>query len=761
VNYDGRSLYEKIGIVVRSGGWRRSRGVRLAIAISLTLILAALFPQAQSPQNVTGYSIGSLWTNSDVIAPFSFRLLKSEQRKRQDINKALENFYPVFIVDSSAKRRTLDTIEKTFGRIQELVSSTDIPRTDSLDNILSGLGLTHEEKKAFIDIIPITTPQVTSAGKPIVVAQTMNEIADKLLSDAYLTSSIPSAYSTNADQKIVIRKRGNEEQVVLAKNILTKDAIRNALVSAIEKKMHGSADEKNAYVKISSSLLIPNLSYSAEATDESRKAIIDRVPKTEGVIQEGQKIIGKNEVITPEAKAALESLAQARIDLGGQAAVAARALGTVGHVAIIVLLFILYVKFIRRRIYKDNAQLLLISLILIFPAFLAYLSVGIQTSFPIEYLILIPVTAMLLTVLFDSRTGFYGTVIVALLVAGIRGNDYNVALAGLSAGAFAAYTVRDLRSRSQLFTSIGYIFLGYSIAILALAFERGAPFLEIGMELAAAAGNAVISPVITLGVVFVVESLFDTLSDLRLADLNDINHPLLRRLSTEAPGTYHHTMLVAQLAENAALAIGANALLAKVGAMFHDVGKLESPEDFIENQSHENIHDSISSHESAARVRAHVTRGIVVAKQAKLPQKILDFIPMHHGTLRISFFYQKALETANGVPLDENLFRYPGPKPNTKETAIVMLADASEAVARTLSLRVEDPTIELLEQELSKLFRERIADGQLDECDLTLHDLVIVQSVFARLLIGSFHSRITYPQARQFIQSREGKTVAA
>jgi putative nucleotidyltransferase with HDIG domain len=751
MKYAGKSFYEKIGIAIRSDGWRRSKAARLIIAITLTILLALLFPQAQSPQNVTGYSVGALWTSSDVTAPFSFRLLKSEQRKRQEITKALENFYPVFVIDSSARRASVDSIDKALERLSVFSESIkNSPEAiDSFEHYYSSLGLSTEEIQNLESFIKKNDTRIflSSANNTALSIGTdvHNDVA-KLLSDSYIISSLPSAYSANAEQKIAIRIRANEEQVIPVRDLLTKEAVQNRLLTGHD--IHAPQEIKTALSKIVTVHITPNLSYSADATEESRKSIIDRVPKTEGVILEGQKIIGKNEVITPAAKAALESLAQARIDLGGPSAIVARALGTAGHVAIIVLLFVLYVKFIRRRIYKDNAQLLLISLILIFPAFLAYLSVGIQTSFPIEYLILIPVTSMLLTVLFDSRTGFYGTVIVALLVAGIRGNDYNVALAGLSAGAFAAYTVRDLRSRSQLFKSIGYIFLGYSIAITALAFERGAPLADIGLELAAAAGNALISPVLTLAFVFIVEATFDTMSDLRLADLNDINHPLLRRLAMEAPGTYHHTMLVAQLAENAALAIGANALLAKVGAMFHDVGKIASPADFIENQSHENIHDSISSHESAARVRAHVTLGVDLARKEKLPEKIVDFIPMHHGTLRISFFYQKALDGASGGTLDENLFRYPGPKPNTKETAIVMLADASEAIARTLSIRIEEPTIELIEHDLALLFRERIADGQLDDCDLTLHDLVIVRNVFARLLIGSFHTRITYPQAQ-------------
>ena len=751
MKYSGKFFFEKIGIAIRSDRWRRSKAARIILAIALTLLLAVLFPQAQSPQNVTGYSVGSLWTSADVTAPFSFRLLKSEQQKRQDITKALDNFYPVFVIDSNAKQTTFDSFEKALSELRELAerSKENSKTSDLLEKLSSSYGLSSGETVSLSSSLSIDEKRYTAKQNYASIITQLENAISKFFFASYIVAGMPSAYSGNPDQKIAVRKHASEEQIIAAHDLLTQESAKNRLFELIEREVHAPKDVKTALAKISAASLVPNLSYSAEQTDESRKNIIDRVPKTEGVVLEGQKIIGKGEVITPAAKAQLESLAQARIDLGGSGAIAARALGTIGHVAIIVLLFVLYVKFIRRRIYKDNAQLLLISVILIFPALMAYVSVGIHTSFPLEYLILIPVTSMLLTVLFDSRTGFYGTVIVALLVAGIRGNDYNVALAGLSAGAFAAYTVRDLRSRSQLFKSIGYIFLGYFIAITALAFERGAPLKDIGLELGAAAGNALISPVLTLGLVFLVELLFDTMSDLRLADYNDINHPLLRRLALEAPGTYHHTMLVAQLAENAALAIGSNALLAKVGAMFHDVGKIATPADFIENQSHENIHDSISASESAARIKAHVSMGKELARKERLPEKIIDFIPMHHGTLRISFFYQKALGLmASGGTLDDSLYRYPGPKPNTKETAIVMLADASEAIARTLAMRVDEPTVELIEHELAALFRERIADGQLDECDLTLHDLVIIRSVFARLLIGTFHSRISYPQVQ-------------
>ena len=463
---------------------------------------------------MTGYSVGALWTSSDVIAPFNFRLLKDQTKYRNEVSKSLENYYPVFVLDTSAKHRSIESLNFLFS---SLAVSPDSSRQnkDSLQKMLSVAELSSDE-------ITLVTTYLT--GLQPVTAKEVNPAFDRLITPVtklydkdYFYNNIPSEYQA-PERKIALRKRANTEEITTVSELLSFETAKNHLTEVYDKSLRLKSEVRNALIKLVASTLIPNIAYDQDASEQSRKVILSRVPKTEGIILEGQKIIGKGEVITPEAKTALESLSEARIEQGGTAALVGRALGTIGQVFIIVSLFVLYLKFIRRKIYKDNAQILLISLILIFPALLAYASVVIHTSFPLEYLILIPVSSMLLTVLFDSRTGFYGTVIAALLVAGIRGNDYNVALAGLSAGAFAAYTVRDLRSRSQLFTSIGFIFLGYFIAITALSFERGTPLNELWMQLAAALGNSLISPVLTLGAVFVVEVIFDTMSDLKLSD---------------------------------------------------------------------------------------------------------------------------------------------------------------------------------------------------------------------------------------------------
>jgi putative nucleotidyltransferase with HDIG domain len=381
----------------------------------------------------------------------------------------------------------------------------------------------------------------------------------------------------------------------------------------------------------------------------------------------------------------------------------------------------------------------------------AYLARELDVNAPIEYLIFVPAASMLLTIIFDSRVGFYGTVIIAFLTAGIRGNDYTIALASLVAGALSVYTVRDVKNRTQIFRSLGFIALGYTIAILAIGMERFAPVHVILEQLTFGVTNAIISPVLTYGLLIFFERVFKVTTDLTLMELSHFNHPLLRQLSEQAPGTYHHSMTMASLAEAAALAVKANEVLARVGAYFHDVGKVVKPTYFVENQKgSRNKHDKLAPRMSSLIISAHVKDGIALAREHNLPEEVIDFIPMHHGTTRIEYFYNKALHLAQGsedeTKVDEikdQDYRYPGPKPQTKETGILMLADGIEASARTL----DDPSPQKLEALIDDFIRRRFGEGELDECPLTLKDLTKIKAAFLSVLVGIYHTRVKYPAA--------------
>ncbi len=713
---------------------------------------------------LSGYSAGSLWTSEDVSAPFSFPVYKDMVRYRSDVRKALDELYPVYLPDTTARLASTDRLRAAWSGLTNLLINAKQDTTGEfpLPDSAKQLGLTTDEWKGLVTFSRSPRSQHQS-DRYLLQLQDLQtyllQCVGDIESSALITLATPDEGASSNAHFFSLRFHANEESIVARDSLLPLSSAANRIFGKLEEHLringpNGVTGEQallHPLARIAGNALVPTVVFDPHLTEESRMAIVDRVPRTDGIIVEGQRIIGKGEIITPSTKASLESLSQARLDRGGVVAELARVTGTIGHAGLIILLLVLYLKFIRRRIYKDNGQLLLMALVILFPAILAFLSVRIQVDFPLQYFILIPVASMLLTVLFDSRTGFYGTVVVALVVAGIRGNDYSIALAGLCAGAFAAYTVRDLRNRAQLFTSIAYVFIGYMIAIAALSLEAATPLKEVGFALMASLGNALISPVITLGVLYLIENIFDTVSDLRLSEFDNINHPLLRELALRAPGTYQHTMLVAQLTENAAIAIGANPLLAKIGAYFHDVGKLTEPTAFVENQSGEraNVHETLNSLESAERIRNHVVQGIELAKAHNLPSRVVDFIPMHHGTLPISFFYQRAImESASGPDaVNEIDFRYPGPTPNTKETAILMLADASEAIARSLAAKGQELNQEAIDSAIEHLIRTRFDQAQFDQCDITVRDLTVIRGVFSHLLSGLYHARIQYPVA--------------
>jgi putative nucleotidyltransferase with HDIG domain len=258
-----------------------------------------------------------------------------------------------------------------------------------------------------------------------------------------------------------------------------------------------------------------------------------------------------------------------------------------------------------------------------------------------------------------------------------------------------------------------------------------------------AAANAVASPLITFGVIMLFERAFNVATDLRLEEFNNLNHPLLRSLNEKAPGTYQHTLAVARLSEAAAQAIGANILLVRVGAFFHDIGKIEKSEYFVENQIDiGNKHDRLQPKKSAAIIRQHVQVGLGLAREYRLPERIWRFIPMHHGTILIKHFYALARAEAkeSGGTVDEKDFRYPGPKPDTREAGIVMLADAAEALARLVDTTQRDQ----IANAIDGIILDRLTDGQLSNTNLTMRDLENIKEAFVKNLLGTSHSRIRY-----------------
>jgi len=413
------------------------------------------------------------------------------------------------------------------------------------------------------------------------------------------------------------------------------------------------------------------------------------------------------------------------------------------NLAIPLFLFCLlaYLKF---QTYYKKYSLLNITLLFVTIFVTAYFII--EKGWPI-YFIPFCAVSMLTTLLFNQLDlSLIVTLASAVAIASITGNNLYLWLLFFIGGVSSSILIRGGRLRRITIIRIGLV----TGALQAVTFFFIEQFSGNRLNILYPAKylililNGVVSSIIVIGVLPVFEYLFKTATDISLLELADFRHPLLQRMVLEAPGTYHHSLVVGNLSEAACDVVGANALLARIGAYYHDIGKLQKPDYFSENQViKESKHDSLSPMMSRLVIMNHVKEGVELANKYRLNPRLIDFIQQHHGDSLVYYFYRRALEGLEGEQqIKEDGFRYPGPKPNTKETAIVLLADSVEAATRAL----KEPTPKKVEEVVHKIINNKFIDGQLDECDLTLKDLENISAVFIRILSGIYHSRITYPE---------------
>lgn len=707
-------------------GVRYSRWMRSIIIMGTILFCAFLFPQFER-QFVIQYHAGAIWHSSPVIAEYSFPIYKPDQLYQQQIQQIKQNTPPVFLLNSSALIETEAIIQ---GYLDNLQFFTPIGGTDT---IASSYRFSPMVMQALRSLTPAEYREFSNR-----IRNTVLNFQKTIYSYGYI--NLPKK-SIQADS-IVVRISATEE-LWLPKNFV-KDVNDYITEAALFIKRQPGVLEREILDSLMVLLHIPNLIYSADYTQELQKALINSVPRTIGFVQKGETIVRKGERIDSLTALKLENYYRFRSIQEPIVPAIFTFLSNFGQAFLICSILFLYLAVLRKRIFFDNYQLFGICVTLVIISFLSFLSTTDYNGIPVQYLIVMPAATMLLAILYDSRTAFYSTVTMALLLAGIRAGDYHTALAMLFASTLAGFTVRDLQSRGQLFKSIGFIFVGFAIAILAFAADQ-MPSLNTLISLFTLSFlNAVFSPVLTFGTLYVLERTTNITTDLKIAEYDTLEHPLLQQLAERAPGTYQHTLNVARLAEVVARAIGANVLLTRVGAYYHDIGKIPKAEYFIENQiGIENKHERLSPWQSAAIIRNHVKDGIELGKQYGLPQPILDFIPQHHGTMLIQYFYQKAVEQAHqeGKDIHEEDFRYPGPKPQTKEATILMIVDGVEAMARTLP----SYDAESIDQAIRKLIEDRCLDGQFDESPLSFKEIQIIRQVLTRHLLSMGHPRIQYP----------------
>ena len=744
--------------------------VQYLIIFALIILIALLFPKGKSLKY--SYQLNDV-TRSPIIAPFTFPILKSNDKLVLDLEDKKKSIPYVFNRNDEIVIKQSGDLEDFFSVIEKLrYSSWRLSQSKilvyerryhkqyekaRLEYISDSTNFTIL-KNEFYSLYPFTTE------KDDWLSYISTEIDPKTLKDIKVNKELVSQICNNRWTEgiydISIKDIASNKVTVIQgefPDLALPDGFNDLETAWIKarKELLAVYKEGNLFRELGYDIIVefmkPNLQYDTRLTEKRQNESLSKVPRSHGVILENELIVDGNIRITDEVLSKLNSLSSAvslQQEGSGFYKLLGSFLGRIILLSVIVSLFFAFLVVYRVSIFRDWKMVLLISTIFLLQMGFANIVV-IQLGWS-EFLIPVTVGAMSLTILFDSRIGFMATTSLAIMMGLMMGQNIDLVIVSLFTATIAVYNIRELRKRSQLFTTM-FALTGASIFVLiGLGLFKDHSWEIIIRDIQFLTLNSILAPILTYGLIGIFELLFEVTTNLTLIELLDYDHPLLKRAQRETNGTFNHSIIVGNLAEACANAIGAHSLLCRVGAYYHDIGKMEKSEYFIENQyGGDNKHDKLTHTMSAKIIRAHVNEGLKLANQYGLPKIVSNFIPMHHGTTRVEYFYRMALKDAeiNGGKVEESSFRYPGPKPNTKETGILMICEAVEAAVRS----IKNPDILKVETMINKIINQRIEDGQLDECPLTLSELTKIKgtvdgsSGMLAVLRGIYHIRIEYP----------------
>ena len=613
--------------------------------------------------------------------------------------------------------------------------------SSNFTNVLSGSGLdlTGDSWQVLLE----NYHEIQSSDLPpsqfigVSVKQQLELLLDQLMDQGIIDRN----KSTLNTDNITIRNpiESTEQSVDLARIRDLREA--NEFVQFRLNRMF-SEDEARLAMEVYNQVIRPNLKYSQEDTQARLQQALSEISETKGAVTQAQVIIRRGDLVNAERANILRSLAEARSENATNIEKWVRFAGQLVIIVAVTLVFFMYIYLYRRNITSDNALFLLVFLTLGLVSFAAGLINYLDIADP--YIIPVAIAPIVLTIIFDSRVGLVSSIMLASLLGLIHGNSFEYIVATFTACSLGVFSVRDIKDRSQFFfTTPGIVFVTYVIVIGSFniaALSGWDMFISDLMYIAISS----VFILFTYPIILIFEKIFGVTTDFTLIELGDTNQPLLKDLMNKAPGTFHHSLQVANLAEAAASAIGANSLLCRVGSLYHDIGKMVKPDYFVENQTKgSNEHDKLKPQMSAMVIKAHVSEGVKMAEEHDLPGNIIDFIKTHHGTSVIRYFYEKAKEDDSlKSMLQEDQFRYEGPLPSSKETGILLLADGIEAASRAM----KNPTYSKLENLVNRMVDDRVSEGQLSHCPLTFRHLQVIKETFLNILVGVYHSRVEYPE---------------
>ncbi|MRX48482.1 HD family phosphohydrolase [Pedobacter puniceum] len=669
------------------------------MVLSILFITAILPKQARFKYE---FEKGIVWMHDDLISPYNFAIRKTTQEIKSDKDNILKSILPVYRLDEKVLEVQLSEYQADF---EAKWRSAGLPDDDY-------------KERTF-------------------------EFGFELLKNIYQKGVIGlnknyQKEKDNANYLIMLLKNNVKTEVSTATLLTTTSAFSLASERVVENKKVRT----DILVNVLKDRITPNILLDERFTESLQKQAIENVSSTRGMVQKGEVIIENGSTINDEVYQKLESL---RLAYEENARVTGdRNLVLLGQfllVALIVSLLMVFLYLFRKDIFQDNRQISLI--LMVVTGMLVFLSWSIRMKLPSLYYIPYCIVPIIIRILFDTRLAMNIHLLVVLIASFFVPNSFEFAFLQISAGMVSIYSIKNLVRREQFLISALLILLTYFISYLGISLIREGALASVEWLKFLPFIFSVLLSLLAYPLIYLFEKMFGITSDITLMELTNTNSTLLRELAYKVPGTFQHSLQVANLAESAIFKIGGNALLVRAGALYHDIGKMENPQFFIENQNKGlNPHDKLPYEESAQIIIRHVVNGVELARRHNLPEVIIDFIRTHHGNTRVDYFYQSFLKNFPEKIVDENTFRYPGPIPFSKETAVLMLADSVEAASRSL----KEPDAENINNLVERIIDYKLEQNQLNDSNITLKEIETIKLIFKTMLMGIYHVRIDYPQ---------------
>lgn len=672
--------------------WRNFLSRTLLVLITVLLIVWAL-PRNESKQ--FRYDIGKPWMYGSFIAKFDFPIYKTDEAIKEQEDSLLETYQPYYNYDPAVEKKQ---VSKFLADYQN-----GIP------------GLPHN----YVRLIADRLHRLYQAG--IMDTPEYNEAYRDSTSQVRLVSgnnaqsiSLGCVYSTlSAYEQLFI-----DEQIAMQRPILQRCNLNN-------------------YIE-------PNLIYDKGRSETERNDLLSSIPPASGMVMSGQKVIDRGDIVDEYTYRVLSSFErEIKRRSATQTQITNTIIGQVIFVTLMVFLFTMYLGLFRRDYFnKPRSIAMLYTLMTLFPV---VVSLMMRHNFLSVYMLPFAMVPIFVRVFMDSRTAFVCHVTMILICTTAVRYQYEFIIIQLVAGLIAIYSLRELTRRAQVFKTAILVGIGSTFVYLALQLMQDNDFSSMDHDMYYHFVVNAVLLLIAYPMMYIIEKMFGFVSSVTLFELSNTNRGLLRDLSEIAPGTFQHSITVGNLAAEIANKIGANALLVRTGALYHDIGKMKNPVFFTENQAGVNPHDTLTYHESARIIISHVTEGVKLAERENLPTIIRDFIVTHHGTGITKFFYIKYKNEHPEEEVDPAPFTYPGPNPFTREQAILMIADGVEAASRSLPEYTEESISTLV----NRMIDQDVTDGYFKECPITFRDLAIAKLVLIERLKAIYHTRISYPEMKK------------